>query len=248
MKNRKEIKGPRKVNTHAIIGNEKKNPQKNKAPDSQTSQAAYQTKEIDRAHRSHSTRDANQNETNKNNQGSPIKTIKSHSSIFVPLLGRGVFTAGFAPARPFPTPSYKCVGGSRSRKSRLVARRRLASSSSLCQEVMNFTAPCNTPLCYGARSSIFAARVHTTLPTLNVSRLSTVEPSVAPNAWKSSLRQSIQFCSGRPLAGSSPPTSFPSISRFGRRPAGCLAMAPANRGRRCRMVASTLWHPAFLKA
>ena len=28
-----------------------------------------------------------------------IKTIKSHDSILVPLLGRGVFTAGFAPPR-----------------------------------------------------------------------------------------------------------------------------------------------------
>ena len=110
----------------------------------------------------------------------------------------------------------------------------------LCQEVMNFSAPCNTPLCHGVPSSIFAARVHTALSTPNVSRLSTVEPSVAPNAWKSSLRQSIQFCSGCPLPRSSPPTSFPSISRFGRRPAGCLAMSPANRSRRCRMVASTL--------
>ena len=94
---RKEIKGPRKVNTHAIIGKENNPPQKNKAPDSQTSQATSQTKEIDRAHRSHSTREAKQNETNKKNQGSPIKTIKSHDSILVPLLGRGVFTAGFAP-------------------------------------------------------------------------------------------------------------------------------------------------------
>ena len=173
-------------------------------------------------------------------QGSPIKTIKSHDSILVPLLGRGVFTAGFAPPRPFPTPTYKCVGGSRSRESRLVARRRLASSSSLCQEVMNVSAPCSTLLCHGAPSSIFTARVHTALSTPNVSPLSTVEPSVAPNAWKPSLRQSIQFCSGRSLPGSSPPTSFPSISRFARRSAGCLAMAPANRSRRCRMVASTL--------
>ena len=62
MKNQSEIKGPRKVNTHAIIG---KNPQKKKAPDSQTSQATCQTKEIDRAHRSHSTREAKQNKTNK---------------------------------------------------------------------------------------------------------------------------------------------------------------------------------------
>ena len=174
-------------------------PQKNKALDSQTSQATCQTKEIDRAHRSHSTRDIKQNETNKKNQGSSIKTIKSHDSILVSLLGRGVFTAGFAPPRPFPTPTYKCVGGSRSRESRLVARRRLASSSSLCQEVIYFSAPCNTPLCHSAPSSIFAARVHTALSTPNVSRLSTVEPFVTPNAWKSSLRQSIQFCSWRPL-------------------------------------------------
>ena len=62
------------------------------------------------------------------------------------------------------------------------------------------------------------------------------------------LETIIQFFSGRPLPGSSPPTSFPSISRFGRRSAGCLAMGPANRSRRCRMVASTLWHPVFLRA
>ena len=101
-----------------MIGKGKKKTE-NRAPDSQTSQATCQTREIDRAHRSHSTREAKQNKTNKKNQGSPIKTIKSHDSILVPILGRGVFTAGFAPARPFPTPTYKCVGGSRSRKSRL---------------------------------------------------------------------------------------------------------------------------------
>ena len=101
----KEIKGPRKVNTHAIIGKENTPPQKNKAPDSQTSQATCQTKEIDRAHRSHSTREAKQNKTNKKNQGSPIKTIKSHDFILVPLLGRGVFTAGFAPPRPLCMPN-----------------------------------------------------------------------------------------------------------------------------------------------
>ena len=83
-KNQKEIKGPRKVNTHAIIGKEKKNPQKNMAPDSQTSQATFQTKEIDRAHRSHSTRETKHNKTNKKSQGSPIKTIESHDSILVP--------------------------------------------------------------------------------------------------------------------------------------------------------------------
>ena len=98
-KNKNKIKGPRKVDTHAIIGKEEKQKEK-KAPDSRTSQATCQRKEIDRAHRSHSTREAKENKTNKKNQGSPIKTIKSHDSILVPLLGRGVFTAGFAPARP----------------------------------------------------------------------------------------------------------------------------------------------------
>ena len=138
MKSQREIKGPKKVHTNAII-------------------------KIDRAHRSHSTREAKQNKTNKKNQGSPIKTIKSHDSILVPLLGPGVLIAGFPPAMPFPTHTYKCVGGSRSvvlsPLPRLVARRRLASSSSLCQEVINFSAPCNTPLCHGTSSSTFAARV-----------------------------------------------------------------------------------------
>ena len=77
MKNQKEIKGPRKVNTHALIGKK----QKNKAPDSQTSQATCRAKEIDRAHRSHSTREAKKNKTIKKNQGSRIKTIKSHDSV-----------------------------------------------------------------------------------------------------------------------------------------------------------------------
>ena len=170
MTNQREIKGPKKVNTHAIIGKK----QKNYAPDSQTSQATCRAKEIDRAHRSHSTREAKQNKTNKKNQGSPIKTMKPHDSILVPLLGRGLFTPGFASAMPFPTHTYKCVGGSRSLKFRLVARRRLISSSSLCQEVTNFSASCNTPLCHGALSPIFAARVHTALSIQNVSLLSTV--------------------------------------------------------------------------
>ena len=91
-KNQREIKGPRKVNTHAIIGKEKKTPRKNKAPDSQTSQATCQTKEIDRAHRSQSTCEAKHNEMNKKNQGSPIKTIKSHDSILVPLLGLCIYS------------------------------------------------------------------------------------------------------------------------------------------------------------
>ena len=109
MKNQRKMKEPRKVITNAIR-NRKKKKQKNKVAGSPTSQATCQTKGIDKAHRSHSTREANQNKTNKKNQGSPIKTIKSHGSILVPLLGRGVFTAGFAPAIKFPTHTYKCVG------------------------------------------------------------------------------------------------------------------------------------------
>ena len=87
MKNQREIKGPRKVYINAIVVGKKT---ENKAPDSQTSQATYRAKEIDRAHRSHSTREAKQNKANKNRR-SPIQTIKSHDSIPVHLLGRGVF-------------------------------------------------------------------------------------------------------------------------------------------------------------
>ena len=71
-----------KVNTHAIIGKEKKKTQKNKAPDSQTSQATYQAKEIDRAHRSHSTRDAKQNKTNKKKQGLPINQDNKNACFY----------------------------------------------------------------------------------------------------------------------------------------------------------------------
>ena len=87
MKNRKRNKRARKVNTNAIIAGGET--QKNKAPDSQMSQATCRAKEIDRAHRSHSTREAKQNRINKKNQRSPIKTIKSHEILFclVPLLG-----------------------------------------------------------------------------------------------------------------------------------------------------------------
>ena len=108
-------------------------------------------------------------------------------------------------------------GVQRSRKSRLVAR---CLSAGLFFFLVpgghDFSAPCNTPLCHGAPSSIFAPRAHTALSTPNVSRLSIVEPSVAPNAWKSSLRQFIQFCSGRPLPGSSPRLVFfrPSSAEF----------------------------------
>ena len=75
----KKDKGLKKVNTNAIIGKK----QKNKAPDSQTSQVTCLTEEINRAHRSHSTREAKQNEALEKNQGSPIKTIKLHNSILV---------------------------------------------------------------------------------------------------------------------------------------------------------------------
>ena len=86
---KKKKKGPRKVNTHhAIIGKEKKTPQKNKAPDSQTSLATCQTKEIDRAHRSHSTREAKQNETNKKNtREAPFGTPFYGLKYFIVLIG-----------------------------------------------------------------------------------------------------------------------------------------------------------------
>ena len=111
MKNQREIKGTRKINIHAIVGKK----QKNKAPDGQTSQATCRAKEIDRAHRSHSTREAKQNKTNKKNHGSPIKTIKSHY-ICTPTRPGDIHT-WFAPAMPFPTHTYKCVGGAQDHKS-----------------------------------------------------------------------------------------------------------------------------------
>ena len=53
------------------------------------------------------------------------------------------------------------------------------------------------------------------------------------------------------LAGSRvpPPSSLSANnSRFGSRLSSCLANAPANRSRRWRIVASTLWLPVFLRA
>ena len=114
MKNPREIKGPTKVNTHAIIGQP---PQKNKAPDSQTSQATCQTKEIDRAHRPHSTREAKQNKTNKNNQGSPtIKTIQSHDSILVPLTRPGCNHRRVCTGHAIPYTYLQMCGGLKTTK------------------------------------------------------------------------------------------------------------------------------------
>lgn len=48
------------------------------------------------------------------------------------------------------------------------------------------------------------------------------DSSVAPNAWKASLRQLSHFLSGHTLLGSCPPARFPDIIRFGRRPPGVV--------------------------
>ena len=109
--------------------------------------------------------------------------------------------------------AYKCLGGSRSRKSRLVARRRLASSSSLCQEVMSVSAPCNTRLRHGAPSSIFAC----TDPYGSVN--SECEPVVHRRAVCGSKRLEVVLETIHPilhrasLAWIFPPTSFPSTCR-----------------------------------
>ena len=50
------------------------------------------------------------------------------------------------PCHSLHIPTNVCVGCSRSRMSRLVARRRLATSSSSCQEVTNLSAPLQHPL------------------------------------------------------------------------------------------------------
>ena len=101
------------------------------------------------------------------------------------------------------------------RDCRFSARSRLASSSVLCQEVMNLSAPCNAPVCHGIPPSFCAAEGQSSLLSPNVNRLSSVEPSVAPKAWKSSRRHFIQFCSGHPGPGSSPPASVLNVNRFG---------------------------------
>ncbi|CAM9095698.1 unnamed protein product, partial [Pylaiella littoralis] len=78
---------------------------------------------------------------------------------------------------------------------------------SLCREaVINFAAPFTTPVYHGAPFFSFAALVHRAVPIPNVSRVSSVEPSVASKALKLSsgdVRRD-QCC-----AGSLPPTSFP---------------------------------------
>ncbi|CAB1096636.1 unnamed protein product [Ectocarpus sp. CCAP 1310/34] len=113
-----------------------------------------------------------------------------------------------------------------------MARCRLASSLPLCQEAMNLSAPCSTPACHGTPPSTFAASLQTNFGTPKTLGLSVVEPYLASNIFMSSFRHVSQFCSGFPWPGSSPPTNSPNISRFGSRPSGCLATAPAKSRRR----------------
>ena len=235
MKNQREIKGPRKVNTYAMIGIK----QKHKAPDSQTTQATCRAKEIDRASRSHSTREAKQNKTNKKNQGPPIKTIKSHDSIIVPLLGRAYLPPGLhRPCHSLHIPTN--VWGAQDHE------------SLVCSHVVGWP-----PLLPCARRSCFSRSLpHPFVPRRPIVNLrckgpygsvdSECQPAVHRRAVRGSERLEVVLKTIQPvllrasLAWIFPPTSFPYISRFGRCPAGYLAMALANRSRRCRKVASTV--------
>ena len=68
---RKEIKRPRKVNTHAIIGKENNPPPENKAPDSQTPQATLQRRQIEPIAPTRHARPSKMNQTRR---------IKDHQS------------------------------------------------------------------------------------------------------------------------------------------------------------------------
>ena len=133
---------------------------------------------------------------------------------------------------------------------RFTLRSLLASSCwLLCHDAINLSASNRTPVYHGTPSSLCAASIQTSLSTPKVYRSVGVEPCRAPNALKSSLKLYCQCCGGWPGPGSSPPSSLPvNNSRFGSRVSPCLAKAPANRSRRWRIVASTLWLPVFLRA
>ena len=72
---------------------------------------------------------------------------------------------------------------------RLVARCRLASSSSLRQEAINRAQPSTTPACHSAPPCTFTASVPRVFGTPKTRGSSSVkQPCVAPNALKSSVR------------------------------------------------------------
>ena len=136
-----------------------------------------------------------------------------------------------------------------SQAARFTSRNLLASSSLLCHDAINLSAPSRTPVYHGTPSPLRAASVQTSLSTPKVRRSVGVGPCRAPNALKSSLKLFCQCCTSWSGPGSPPPSSHSANNnRFGSRLSSCLAKAPANRSRRWRIVASTLWLPVFLRA
>ncbi len=76
---------------------------------------------------------------------------------------------------------------------------------------MNLSAPARTPACHATSPPTLAASIQSAFGTPKKCGFSLVEPRVAPNAFKSSVRHFSQICSGLPLPGFSPPSSSPNI-------------------------------------
>ena len=83
-----------------------------------------------------------------------------------------------------------------SEAARFTSRNLLASSSLLCHNAINLSAPSRTPVYHGTPSLLRAASVQTSLSTPKVRRSVGVEPCRAPNALKSSLKLFCQCCAG----------------------------------------------------
>ena len=79
---------------------------------------------------------------------------------------------------------------------RFTSRNLLASSSLLCHDAINLSAPSRTPVYHGTPSPLRAASVQTSLSTPKVRRSVGVEPCRAPNALKSSLKLNVQYNGG----------------------------------------------------
>ena len=95
---------------------------------------------------------------------------------------------------------------------------------------------------------LLAAVGHSTVSTPNTKGTLSVDPSVARNSLRLSIRHWAQFFSGRPSPGFSPPAIFPNITRRVGRSLCVRCTAPAKRRRRLRMVVSALSQCAFLRA
>lgn len=101
----------------------------------------------------------------------------------------------------------------------------LAFSPSLHQVVINFAAPLTTPIYHDTPFFSFVAVIHWSMGSSDMSGLSFVDPSLASKATISPSNVFDKFCAGRPGSNTSLPSSFASISRFGRRPSSGLASA-----------------------